>query len=188
MTRHKSTVCRRLSLLCGVLALAGCAGAPRARPIPTEAVEDTIATARKTLEGRWTLQTLEVTSTDGKKTGVDATGVLRSDPYGVLRIEYRMSDAGQRDLKGLGITSPNPIVSTEGRVVIDVQHQQITYIGDEFESRALAFDPDLAARRANPFAIERVRYYAFETDGILRLSTRYDSGAEAVVSRWKREP
>jgi hypothetical protein len=180
------TARRRLVLLFGALALAGCAGSPRARPIPTTPAETTVADARKVLEGQWTLQSLQITGPDGRKADVDATGVLKSDQFGTLQIEYRMSDAGQDVLKGIGVTSPNPVVSTEGRVVIDVQHQQITYIGEDFERRAQQFDRELAAKRANPFAIERVRYYAFE-DGLLRLSTRYDNGTEAVVSRWKRE-
>jgi hypothetical protein len=172
---------------CAAAALAACAGGTRSRPIPTSPVEDTITLARKRLEGRWVLQSLQVFSPDGKKADVDATGILTSDQFGGLQIEYRMSDAGQREMKGLGIASPNPIVSTEGRVAIDVQRQQITYIGDDAGKRATGFDPDLVARRAHPFALERVRHYAFETDGILRLSTRYDNGREASVSHWKKE-
>ncbi len=52
--------------------------------------------------------------------------------------------------------------------------------------KALGFDPDLAARRANPFALERARYYTFEEDGTLTLATRHDNGNDASVSRWKR--
>jgi hypothetical protein len=186
MTTRHSTVGWWFSVLIGLAALAGCAGAPRSRPIPTSPVEDTITAARKKLEGRWALESLQVMSVDGRKAGIDATGVLTSDEYGGLQIEYKLSDDGLREMKGLGIISPNPIVSTAGRVVIDVQNQQITYMGDDAGKRALGFDPDLAARRAHPFAIERVRHYAFETDGILRLSTRYDNGREASVSRWKK--
>ena len=46
--------------------------------------------------------------------------------------------------------------------------------------------PEGSARRANPFALERVRYYVIGDDGTLLLSTRYDNGKDAVVSRWKR--
>jgi hypothetical protein len=186
MTTRHSTVGWWLCVLCGMAALTGCAGAPRARPIPTSPVEDTITAARKRLEGRWALESLQVMSLDGRKADIDATGVLTSDEFGGLRIQYKLSDAGQREMKGLGIVSPNPEVSTAGRVVIDVQNQRITYMGEDAGKQALGFDADVAARRAHPFAIERVRHYTFEADGILRLSTRYDSGREASVSRWKK--
>ena len=81
-----------------------------------------------------------------------------------------------------------PRISTSGRVVIDTQQNRITYLGDDFEERALGFDPKLAAQRANPFALERVRYYMFGGDGTLTLSTRYDDGKDAAVSQWKRSP
>jgi len=54
--------------------------------------------------------------------------------------------------------------------------------------RRLGFDPTLAAQRANPFALERVRYYTLGTDGTLTLNTRYEDGREAAVSHWKRSP
>ena len=47
-------------------------------------------------------------------------------------------------------------------------------------------DPQTAARRQNPFALERIRYYSFDDQGILALATRYDNGSEAVVSKWKK--
>jgi hypothetical protein len=141
---------------------------------------------RTTLQGRWILSSLTVTTDDGRASAIEAEGVLTADAFGGLAIEYRMSDAGQKTLESLGIRSPNPVVSTSGRVAIDPQQHRITYVGDDFNQRALGFDPDLAARRANPFALERVRYYEFGADGILVLSTRHDSGRNASVGRWKR--
>jgi hypothetical protein len=73
------------------------------------------------------------------------------------------------------VTSPNPVISTTGRVVIDTQQHRITYLGDDFEERALGFDPKLAAQRANPFALERIRYSDLRADGTLTLSTHHIS-------------
>ena len=92
-----------------------------------------------------------------------------------------MSDEGLKRLASVGVTSPNPVISTTGRVVIDTQQHRITYIGDDFEERALGFDPKLAAQRANPFALERIRYYEFRADGTLMLSTKYETGKEAAA-------
>jgi hypothetical protein len=184
--RHRT--CAVLVISCMAGSLIGCAASPRQRPIPTTAIAEGAMTAdgvRKQLEGRWVLVSLTVTAEDGRRTAVEATGALTSDEFG-MHVEYRMSDSGQKSLAALGITSPDPVISTTGRVVIDPRQQQITYVGEDFEKRAQGFDPDLAARRANPFALERTRYYAFGDDGTLTLSTRYDSGKEAAVSHWRR--
>jgi hypothetical protein len=186
MKRH---ACGSIVLVCAALALTACAAQERQRPLQTTPIAegpDTMEAVRKQLEGRWTLVSLNVSTADGKQTSVEATGALTSDAFGVLGIEYRMSDAGQKSLAALGITSPNPVISTTGRVVIDPQQKQITYVSEDFQTKALGFDPDLAARRANPFALERARYYVLGTDGTLTLSTRHDNGRDAVVSRWKK--
>ena len=104
---------------------------------------------------------------------------LTFDAFGVLDVRYKMSDEGLKRLASVGVTSPNPVISTTGRVVIDTQQHRITYIGDDFEERALGFDPKLAAQRANPFALERIRYYEFRADGTLMLSTKYENGKES---------
>ena len=174
----------------GALAMSACAAAPRARPLPTERVESTNATtaARKQFEGHWSLVSFKVNAPDGRQINVDATGDLNFDAFGVLQVQYKMSDAGLKALASVGVTSPNPVISTTGRVVIDTQQNRITYIGDDFEERALGFDPKLAAARANPFALERIRYYKLGDDGMLTLSTHYDDGKDANVSQWKRSP
>ena len=112
--------------------------------------------------------------------------MLAADAYGNLTIEYRLSEAGQQALGEIGITSPNPVISTTGRVAIDVQQHSITYVAPDAASRA--FEPELAAKRANPFALERTRYYTFDPDGQLTLVTRHDSGQEAARSQWRKLP
>jgi len=173
----------------GALTMAACAAAPRARPLPTERVDsgaNSTTAARKQFEGHWSLVSFKVNSADGRQANVDATGDLTFDAFGVLDVRYKMSDAGLKTLASVGVTSPNPTISTTGRVVIDTQQHRVTYIGDDFEERALGFDPKLAAQRANPFALERIRYYAFGDDGMLTLSTKYENGRDAAVSQWKR--
>ena len=175
--------------LVAVFTMAACAAAPRGRTLPTERVEEgpnSTTAVRKQFEGHWSLVSFKVSGPDGRQTNVDATGDLNFDGFGVLQIQYKMSDAGLKTLASVGVKSPNPVISTTGRVVIDTQQRRITYLADDFEEKALGFDPKLAAARANPFALERIRYYAFGNDGILTLSTRYDDGKDANVSQWKR--
>ena len=153
---------------------------------PTAQTPHTMEEARKALEGRWVLVSLNVSAADGRSVTVDATGVQLFESFGALSIDYRMSDEGVKTLAGLGIKTPNAVVSTSGRVVIDTQQRRITHVGDDFERRMAEFDRDLDARRKNPFALERTRHYTVEADGILRLATRYEDGKEALVSRWKK--
>jgi hypothetical protein len=186
-TLHRRSL---VGLLCLAIAVSACAARERQRPLQTSRIEQgagTLEEARKALEGRWELMTLNVATADGRKAAIEATGLLTSDAFGRLAIEYRMSDAGQKTLEGMGIKSPNPVISTSGSVVIDPQQKRITYMAEDAQARALGFDPDLAARRANPFALERPRYYSFESDGTLTLATRHDNGADAAVSRWKKQ-
>jgi hypothetical protein len=183
--------CKVVIAVLAIVIAAGCAAAPRARPLPTERVDEgpnSTTAARKQFEGRWALVSFRVSGADGSQTPVDATGELVLDNFGVLAVTYKVSEQGLKQLASVGVKSPNPVISTNGRVVIDTQQNRITYIGDDFEARALGFDPKLAAARANPFALERIRYYKFEPDGTLTLSTRYDDGKDAAMSQWKREP
>jgi hypothetical protein len=178
-----------LAVLWVALLMTACAARPRQTPLPTTPVEagsDTLSGVRKQLEGRWVLLSLKVIAEDGREGAVPATGTLTSDASGVVSIEYRMEPQGQKSLAAPGIKTLRPVISTSGRVVIDPQSRQITYVSDDFETRALGFDPDLAAQRANPFALERARYYVFGPDGTLTLTTRHDSGKDASVSHWKK--
>lgn len=167
--------------------LPGCAASPRQRPVPTTRIDtgvQSVEAARRELQGRWSLLSLEVVSADGRRMAVDAAGTLEADAFGNLSIEYRVSPEGLKALESTGIQSPNPVISTTGQVVIDPRQRMITYVPPDAAKRA--FDADLAARRNNPFALERARYYALGPDGVLTLSTRYDDGKDASVGRWRR--
>jgi hypothetical protein len=173
--------------LCATVLVGGCAPSARQRPIETSRVAtsgDTLEAARRALQGTWSLVSLNVTAPDGRQAAVEAAGTLVSDAFGNLSIEYRMSPGGQKTLASVGVTTPNPVVTTTGRVVIDVDKRQITYVPEKAD--AAPFDAELAARRNNPFALERPRFYAVDADGLLTLTTRYDDGKDAAVSRWKK--
>jgi hypothetical protein len=172
-----------------LLTLSACAAAPSQRVLKTEPVAQgagTVESARAALTGRWLLVSLQVSTEDGRSAAIDAAGALDAERHGQLDVQYRVSDAGQRALAGLGITLPDPVISTAGRVVIDAQRQTVTYVSEAVQARATGFDADLNARRANPFALERVRYFTLDGQGGLVLSTRYDNGKDAAVSRWKQ--
>jgi hypothetical protein len=186
MLGRSTVIVMAISVSC---TLAGCAPRARTRPLqttPIAAGPTTMEAARKALEGRWSLAAMTINADDGRSVTVEATGVLTSDAFGNLQVNYRLSEAGQAALTTLGITLPDAEITTAGQVVIDPQQRSITYVGEDFQKRALAFDKELAARRASPFALERTRYYVLGADGTLQLSTRYQSGKDAIVSRWKK--
>ena len=153
------------------------------RGTPVSTGPDSVTAARKSLQGTWQLLSLDVAADDGRRTPVEAKGELKLDDFGNLGIEYRMSEAGIRALAAIGITPPTPVITTTGQVVIDANQRRITYVNAE--QRADPLDAGLAARRANPFALERVRYYSIGADGILTLTTRHESGRDAATSRWQ---
>jgi hypothetical protein len=172
--------------LMAVTLLGGCAASERQRPIQTSRIPETgntLQAARKQLEGKWTLASLEYASPDGKRATIEGTvGALTADAFGNLDIEYRMSEAGIKLLEGLGFKAPDRVISTKGRAVINVDQKSIAYV----DENAKPFDPKAAAGRANPFALERTRYYEFGADGTLTLTTRHDDGKDAAVSKWKK--
>jgi hypothetical protein len=188
--RRAYLIALMIVLVFELLMVLACHATPRAKPLPTtpiESGEGTVQATRRALEGHWTLIAFDITAEDGRQAKhVDATGMLAADAYGNLTIEYRLSEAGQRALEKIGVTSPNPVISTTGRVAIDIQRHSITYVAPDAASRA--FEPGLAAKRANPFALERTRYYAFDENGLLTLVTRHDSGREAAKSQWRKLP
>jgi hypothetical protein len=174
---------------CGVgyLVAGGCAARELEQPLETHPIEkgqETVETARTELQGRWSLVSLVVQTEDGQRADVDASGTLSTDDFGNMQIEYRLTTAGQKAIEAMGVRSPNPVISTTGRVVIDTQQRRITFVPPDAATRV--FDPALAALRANPFALERTRYYALGDAGVLTLTTRHDNGQDAAVSRWTR--
>lgn len=161
------------------LGAAGCATTPVAA-----GSANTTQTARRQLEGKWTLLTMVVNSPSGRRANPQATGDLSLDEFGNLKVEYRLSDAGRAALEAIDVKSPNPVISASGRVAIDPQRKMVTYMPPDANARAL--DADLAARRANPLALEHTRYYSVASNGILTLITKHENGREATRSTWRR--
>jgi hypothetical protein len=170
------------------IVVGACHAAPIHKPLPTTRIDTagatTVEAARRELQGAWTLVSLDIAAEDGRTASVQADGDLTLDEFGNLHIEYRLSDAGQATLEQLGIHYPNAKISTNGRAVIDAREHRITYMPPDAGSRP--FDPELAKNRGNPFALERVRYYALDEGGMLTLTTRHENGQDAAKSKWKK--
>jgi hypothetical protein len=168
-----------LSLAAVALGATACATTPVA-----QGAANTTQSARRELEGKWTLETMVVNSQNGRRVTPQAAGDMSLDEFGNLSIEYRLTDAGRAALESIDLKSPNPVISGKGRVAIDPQRKVVTYQAPDANARAL--DPEAAALRANPLSLEHTRYYSVASNGILTLITKYENGREATRSTWKR--
>ena len=131
------------SLTIGVLALGAALGAAGCATTPVaQGSANTTATARKALEGKWTLMVLSVTAPDGKRATPQASGDLNVDEFGNLSIQYRITDAGRAALETIGVKSPNPVISASGRGDRSAAEDR-HYMPPDANARAL--DADLAA-------------------------------------------
>jgi hypothetical protein len=178
---------RTIAIAAILATTSACGGGAIKKPLSTSPIAsgiNTVESVRKELEGTWTLVSLVVQDASGKRATPEATGTLVWDAFGNLKIEYRLSESGIKALEAIGVKPQTPVIVTDGRAVINPQDKAIQYVPPDASKRA--FDPKLAEARANPFALERLRYYVIGTDGTLTLSTRHDNGQDAAVSRWKK--
>jgi hypothetical protein len=161
-----------------VTAMAGCAGAPREKPLPLERIATgagTLSEARKYLQGRWDLETFEVRPPGKPPIALKGSGVLDYDDFGNLRMEIRADQASSDVLRAAGIEIRDGVISTEGRTVIDLQHRTLTYV---LEGQPVS---------EGPLAIRRPRHWEVTAD-VLTLTTKDDAGTPVSIGRWKRRP
>jgi hypothetical protein len=164
-------------MLLAVVALpfwAGCAAAPRARPVkmgPAESGLGTIETERRRLKGTWQLVSLEVVPASGGPLTVQAQGVLTYDDYGNLSMKGTVTPAAEVDGSALNIT---------GRAVIDPDAHTIQIV----DVKA----PDADAARVDPaFEAKHMRHYEFVGDDLLKTTVKDASGRTTATATWKRQ-
>jgi hypothetical protein len=166
-----------LTLTMAVAAAAGCASAPRERPIPLGEVNSgagTLASARKFLEGRWTLESFEVYPPGKGAVPLKGSGSLLYDDMGNMRMEIRADQQSADVLRRAGIDIRDGVISTDGRTAIDLQNRTITYV---LEGQAPLIE--------GPLNMRYPRHWVVEGD-TLTLTTKDPSGKPLSVGRWKR--
>jgi hypothetical protein len=168
---------RPLVILLAVVSLpfwAGCAAAPRARPVkmgPAEAGLGTIEDERHRLKGTWQLVSLQVMPASGEPLPVEAQGVLTYDDYGNLTMKGTVTASAQVDPSALNIT---------GRAVIDPDAHTIRIL----DVKA----PDADAARVDPaYDATKVRHYEFVGDDLLKTTVKDASGRTTATATWKRQ-
>jgi hypothetical protein len=160
---------------------AGCAGAPREKPIKTTPIEQgtgTATQARNFLMGRWSLVSFEVYPPGAAPIAVPGNGTLNYDEFGNLAIEIRTDPTVAASLQAAGIPNDRGTLSSSGRVVVDMQNKKLTYVLEGQSQRAAS---------TGPLAMSRPRYWQVDGD-LLTLTTQDDAGKPTSVGRWKRVP
>ncbi len=168
-----------ISLAVPVGLATGCASAPRDKPLRTTRAETgagTVTSARKFLEGRWTLESFEMHPPGKAKLALKGTGTLLYDDFGNLEMEVRADPESTVLLRSAGIDIPDGVISTKGRTVIDQQHQTLTYVLERQDDAV-----------EGPLNMRHPRHWVVEGD-VLILTTRDAAAQPLSVSRWRRMP
>jgi hypothetical protein len=158
----------------------GCGAAAGEKPVqlgPVDTGAGTLASARKFLEGRWTLESFEIHAPGKPVLALKGSGTLVYDDMSNLRMEVRADEASADLLRGAGIDIRDGLISTDGRVALDLQNRTLTYV--------LQGQAPLVKR--GPLAMERPRHYVVD-ENTLTLTTRDEAGQPLSIARWKRTP
>jgi len=157
-----------------VLALAGaaCKAGPTGRPVRTGPVNTgpgSLEATRRTLEGTWTLASLEAVGAGGARRPVKATGTLTYDAFGNMLIRGVIDDAA---LKG------SLALDYDGRILIDPAKK-------EFYAENLKSDQPVDPKQIAPIAPDKIRRYELSPDSF--VVTYVDAaGNPTAVARWRR--
>jgi hypothetical protein len=161
--------------------VAGCAGAPRGKPIETSPIESgagSVTAARVALKGRWDLVSFDVFPPGSAAINVPAQGTLVYDDFGNLDMRLKVPDplVAER-LQLAGVPLKDGEIATSGRTAIDMQHRTLTYIMEGSKG--------LVASSGSPLAADRPRHWEY-ANGVLTLTTKGTEGQPLSVGRWKK--
>ena len=162
------------------LLAAGCGASAGERPVelgPVNTGAGTLASARKFLEGRWVLESFEMTLAGKPPVLLKGSGTLVYDNMGNLRMEIQADAAATDLLRAGGIDIRDGVISTDGRTVVDMQNRTLTYV----------LPKQAPVVKGGPLAMERPRHWVVDGDTLI-LTTKDDAGSPLTVARWKRSP
>ena len=149
---------RRLRCLAGLAAVTvavGCAAAPRQRAREMGPVDTGAGSLDRGAQGTWRdagrwcpSRSIRRESAPVRLTG---QGTLVYDNFGNLQMDLRPDEQAAAQLERAGVTTKQGVISTSGRVVVDVPGRKLTYV--------LEGQP---AGNGGPLSMERPRYWQVE--------------------------
>ena len=172
MPRHSSLAIVLIAVVSGALA-AGCASAPRERPVKMGDVDTgagSLESVRRQLQGTWELVSLAVVPPEGgAPVPLAAKGTLVYDEFGNLSV-----DAHTNDPSAPQAARSASLLSFKGRAVIDTAKSELKLM-----DVTGSVDPNTV------ISPERRRRFAFEGD-LLKLSSLQPDGQVAATATWRR--
>jgi len=157
--------------------ITACSAAPRQRPVemgPVASGPGTLASARKFLEGRWTLESFELRQPGKPPLVLKGAGTLVYDDMGNLTMNIRADEASSDLLRAAGVDIRDGVIATAGRTAIDLQNHTLTYVVQ-----------GQAPLIRGPLGTDRPRYWEVTGD-MLTLTTKDGSGEPASIGKWRK--
>jgi hypothetical protein len=157
--------------------LTACSAAPRQRPVemgPVASGPGTLSSARKFLEGRWTLESFELRQPGKPPLVLKGAGTLVYDDMGNLTMNIRADEASSDLLRAAGVDIRDGVIATAGRTAIDLQNHTLTYVVQ-----------GQAPLIRGPLGTDRPRYWEVNGD-MLTLTTKDGSGEPASIGKWRK--
>ena len=169
-----------LGIVLVVAAASGCRGAAGENPPkggPVETGKGSLTTARKFLEGRWSLESFQVLPPGKPSVNLKGQGTLVYDDFGNLDVQIRTDEQSADALRAAGIEIHDNMISSSGRTVVDLQNRTLTYM---IKGQAAPM-----TQSGGPLALNRPRHWEVEAD-LLTLTTKDDQGNPLSIGRWRR--
>lgn len=175
---------RRLRIVITIIAIAAgigaCAAKPLDRPVPLgppKTGPGTIAEARKYLQGRWTLVSMEIFPTGQPPIKVKGTGTLIYDEFANMDVEIHVDPETVTQIEKIGIPVPNAVIKEKGQTLVDMSGRTLRYVRE---------GEDVIRPLSHALDIGRPRYWEAEANQ-LTLRTKDDKGGVLSVSVWRKE-
>lgn len=166
-----------VALIGGVVA---CAAKPLDRPFPTGPVKTgpgTIAEARKYLEGRWSMVSLDLFPANAQPIKVVGTGTLIYDEFANMDVQIKIDEATTRAVEKIGIKVPGGVISQKGQTLVDMTGRTLRFVRE---------GENVIRPIAHPLDIGLPRHW--EVDGnTLTLRTKDEKGTILSVGVWRKE-
>ena len=161
------------------LAVSACGAAAGEKPIqlgPVDTGAGTLSSARRFLQGTWTLESFEVRPPGKPPLRLTGAGMLQYDDSGNLTMQIQADEKASDVLRALGVDIRDGKISTEGRTAIDLQNRTLTYVVE-----------GQAPLTRGPLGTDRPRHWVVEGSTLV-LTTKDDSGQPLSIGRWIKNP